>query len=100
MNSINTIKTGVVEGIGRNSFVTSVKPIFCGLYCHSCHRRRHVPYISEPFKGAVFFFSPLSIHVIQEFFSSNLCPLLRNCSPYETYYPFVLFQDQCAIRSG
>jgi hypothetical protein len=36
--SINTIKTGVVEAIGRNSFVSSVKPVFCGLYHHSCHQ--------------------------------------------------------------
>jgi len=64
----------VVEGIGRNSFVSSVKPVFCGLYHHSC-QHHHIPYIirSNHLEVQCFF---LSIHVSQEFFSSNLCPFL------------------------
>jgi hypothetical protein len=85
MNSV-TIKTGMLEDIGRNSFRSSVKPDFCCLRRHSCRRRRrhhhhhHIPYIirSNHLKVQFFF---LRIHVIQKFFPCHLCPFLRNILP-------------------
>jgi hypothetical protein len=95
-----TNKTDFVEGIGSNSFMSSVKPLFCGLCRRSSHHhQQHIPYTIRLNHLKVACFFP-SIHVIQELLSNNLCPFFGNFSPHKMYYLFVLFQVKCAIKSG
>jgi hypothetical protein len=97
--SYYTVKTDVVEGIGSNSPMSSVKSVVCGLghRHHHHHRHHHIPSMVSHLRVTCF---AVSIHVIQESCLSHLWAFLGNCSPYKTYYPFVLCQIKCAIRLG
>jgi hypothetical protein len=59
----NTVKTDLVEVMGNNNPMSSVKSIFCGLGCHHhyhCHHNHHhshyhhIPCMAKLFKGGVF----------------------------------------------